>query len=104
VTVVGPRQVGKTTLVQQVTEAFGLATCFASADDPTLRGASWIEQQWEAARLSAEDGGRRGAVLVLDEVQKLDRLERVSEAPVGRRHALPPAPQGDAARLRAPPR
>ncbi|PYQ47460.1 MAG: AAA family ATPase, partial [Acidobacteria bacterium] len=69
--VVGPRQVGKTTLVQQVTEASGLATRFASADEPTLRGVSWIEQQWEAARLSAEDAGRRGAVLVLDEIQKL---------------------------------
>ena len=69
--VVGPRQVGKTTLVQQVTEASGLATRFASADEPTLRGASWIEQQWEAARLTAEDAGRRGAVLVLDEIQKL---------------------------------
>jgi uncharacterized protein len=71
VAVVGPRQVGKTTLVQQVTEASGVATRFASADEPTLRGASWIEQQWEAARLTAEDAGRRGAVLVLDEIQKL---------------------------------
>jgi len=69
--VVGPRQVGKTTLVQQVTEASGLATRFASADEPTLRGASWIEQQWEAARLTAEDAGRGGAVLILDEIQKL---------------------------------
>jgi len=69
--VVGPRQVGKTTLVQRVTEASGLATRFASADEPTLRGASWIEQQWEGARLTAEDAGRRGAVLVLDEIQKL---------------------------------
>jgi uncharacterized protein len=69
--VVGPRQVGKTTLVQQVTEASGLATRFASADEPTLRGTSWIEQQWEGARLTAEDAGRRGAVLVLDEIQKL---------------------------------
>jgi hypothetical protein len=53
-----------------VTEASGLATRFASADEPTLRGASWIEQQWEAARLTAEDAGRQGAVLVLDEIQK----------------------------------
>lgn len=69
--VVGPRQVGKTTLVQQVTESSGLKTRFASADEPTLRGMSWIEQQWDGARLTAEDAGRRGAVLVLDEIQKL---------------------------------
>lgn len=69
--VAGPRQVGKTTLVQQVTEASGLATRFASADEPTLRGRDWIEQQWEAARLTARDAGKRGAVLVVDEIQKI---------------------------------
>ena len=57
--VVGPRQVGKTTLVQQVTKSSGLKTRFASADEPTLRGTSWIEQQWDGARLTAEDAGRR---------------------------------------------
>src|SRR5712692_7041913 len=65
--VAGARQVGKTTLVQQVTEAAKLPVRFASADEPTLRGAEWIAQQWEAARLSA---GPDGAILVLDEVQK----------------------------------
>ena len=66
--VAGPRQVGKTTLVQQVTERPSLATHYASADEPSLRGPEWIAQQWEAARLA---GGRREAVLVLDEVQKI---------------------------------
>ncbi|HXG28507.1 MAG TPA: ATP-binding protein [Nevskiales bacterium] len=69
--VAGPRQVGKTTLVQQVTEACGLPVRFASADEPALRGAAWIAQQWEAARLEAQEAGRRGAVLVLDEIQKI---------------------------------
>jgi len=69
--VTGPRQVGKTTLVHQVTDASGLATHFASADEPTLRGYEWIAQQWEAARLTAGDAGRYGAVLVLDEIQKI---------------------------------
>ena len=65
--VVGPRQVGKTTLVQQVVEESSLPAVFASADEPTLRGPEWIAQQWEAARLAL---GRKGALLVLDEVQK----------------------------------
>jgi hypothetical protein len=69
--VAGPRQVGKTTLVRQVIEKSGLTARFASADEPTLRGAVWIEQQWEAARLEAREAGRRGAVLVLDEIQKI---------------------------------
>ncbi|MFZ5875735.1 MAG: ATP-binding protein [Nitrospirota bacterium] len=69
--VAGPRQVGKTTLVRQVIEATGGEARFASADEPTLRGREWIEQQWEAARLTARDAGKSGAVLVLDEIQKI---------------------------------
>ena len=65
--VAGPRQVGKTTLVQQVVEAAGIPVVFASADEPTLRGPEWIAQQWEAARLAM---GPEGAILALDEVQK----------------------------------
>jgi len=71
--VAGPRQVGKTTLVQQVVEAAGLPVRSASADEPTLRGPEWIEQQWQAARLMAAEAGKNGAVLVLDEIQKIPR-------------------------------
>ena len=67
--VAGPRQVGKSTLVQQVTDALALPVRQASADEPTLRGADWVAQQWEAARLSIDDA--EGAVLVLDEIQKI---------------------------------
>lgn len=66
--VAGPRQVGKTTLVQQVVGASDVPVQLASADEPTLRGAEWIAQQWDTARLMA---GTEGAVLVLDEVQKV---------------------------------
>ena len=69
--VAGPRQVGKSTLVQQVTEGLAAAVRYASADEPTLRGPEWIAQQWEAARLIAREGGTRGAVLALDEIQKI---------------------------------
>lgn len=69
--VAGPRQVGKTTLVQQVVEAAGRPARSASADEPTLRGPPWIEQQWQAARLLAAEAGKTGAVLVLDEIQKI---------------------------------
>ena len=66
--VAGPRQVGKTTLVQQVCEAIGMPVQYASADEPTLRGQEWLAQQWETARLKH---GSQGAILVLDEVQKV---------------------------------
>ena len=69
--VAGPRQVGKTTLVLQIVQASKLTAQVASADEPTLRGHEWIEQQWEAARLKTKGGVTAGAVLVLDEVQKI---------------------------------
>lgn len=69
--VAGPRQVGKSTLVQQVTESLEMPVRYASADEPTLRGSEWISQQWEAARLSVTD--KYGAVLVLNEIQKIPR-------------------------------
>ena len=68
----GPRQSGKTTLVHQVLEAIPLLAHYASADAPTLQGQAWIEQQWDVARLLVQDTrAAKGAVLVLDEVQKV---------------------------------
>ena len=67
----GARQVGKTTLALQVAERSKLPYHFASADEPTLRGAGWIESQWEEARLLADSAKRKGALLVLDEVHKV---------------------------------
>ena len=69
--VAGPRQVGKTTLVRQALRLCGRRVRYASADEPALRGSGWIEQQWEAARLAAREAGRGGAVLALDEIQKI---------------------------------
>lgn len=67
--VAGPRQVGKTTMVQQVTDALTVPVRSTTADEPMLRSTNWIAQQWEAARLAMD--GRRGGVLVLDEIQKI---------------------------------
>ena len=75
--VTGARQVGKTTLVSQVVEKARLPYVFASADEPTLRGSDWIDAQWEAARLLLHDTGQGGALLVLDEVQKVPHWSEV---------------------------
>lgn len=66
----GPRQVGKTTVVREVIGATELPVQYASADEPTLRQRVWIEQQWEAGRLKARES-LSGALLVLDEIQKI---------------------------------
>lgn len=66
----GPRQVGKTTLVQQVMKALDMPAHYASADGPAPPGPAWVEQHWEIARSART--GRRKVLLVLDEVQKVD--------------------------------
>jgi predicted AAA+ superfamily ATPase len=68
--IIGPRQVGKTTLAQQIKASIELPFHYASADEPTLKASSWIEQQWEIGRLRAQES-HDGAILFLDEVQKL---------------------------------
>jgi len=65
----GPRQVGKTTLVRQVLDAADPPSHYASADDPALRDAAWLEAQWEEGRRLAVDRG--GAILAVDEIQKV---------------------------------
>jgi len=71
-TLIGPRQTGKTTLAHQVIDSLRMPAHYASADEPFLKDHAWIEQQWETARLKAQDGkSKREALLVLDEVQKI---------------------------------
>lgn len=65
----GPRQVGKTTLARQVMRELKCPVHYASADEPTLQDRTWIEQQWDLARLKAR-ADKAGALLVLDEIQK----------------------------------
>jgi predicted AAA+ superfamily ATPase len=69
--VAGPRQVGKTTLVLQALDSWGGPARYVSADEPTVRDRSWLVAQWEAARMVAHEAGEAGAVLALDEVQKI---------------------------------
>src|SRR5687768_11971756 len=69
IAVTGSRQVGKTTLVEQVVAESGLLIRYATADEPSLKGEGWLEQQWQSARLEAREW-KGGAVLVLDAIQK----------------------------------
>lgn len=66
----GPRQVGKTTIARQLIEEVGETAHYASADEPTIKDRVWVEQQWDIARIKS----RRipGTTLILDEVQKVD--------------------------------
>jgi predicted AAA+ superfamily ATPase len=76
----GPRQVGKTTLAQQLAKELKYPVFYASADDANLGGSFWIEQQWEKARLqqsgikaskSKNTSEKNSSLLILDEIQKI---------------------------------
>jgi hypothetical protein len=68
--ITGPRQVGKTTVAQQLVALLGWPHVSASADAPLPPGPEWIETQWQLARLLKPKRGER-TLLVLDEVQKV---------------------------------
>ncbi len=65
----GPRQVGKTTLAIQVTEALNKPYHFVSADLASLQDLAALQQQWEVARQKIVPG--KGCIFIIDEVQKI---------------------------------
>ena len=67
----GPRQVGKTTLIEQALDQINGPFVFASADTEARADGLWITQQWGWARLKAEQTPECRVVLVLDEIQKV---------------------------------
>ncbi len=66
----GPRQVGKTTIAQQVIEVLSFPSVYASADSPLPPGPEWIETNWRLAQVECERQGGP-VILVLDEIQKV---------------------------------
>ena len=66
----GARQVGKTTIALQALARLARPHHYASADEPTLRDRAWLQSQWSTARALAR-GEPNGAVLVIDEIQKV---------------------------------
>jgi predicted AAA+ superfamily ATPase len=58
-------------------EAVSIPVHFATADEPTLRDPIWITQQWEMARLKITDKKGEGALLILDEAQKVSEWSAV---------------------------
>ena len=67
--IIGPRQVGKTTAIQQVLDGISMPYHYAAADLPAPPDTLWIQRQWELARMKIR--GRSRAIMVLDEVQKI---------------------------------
>ena len=74
--VLGPRQVGKTTAVVQLTKsAAGMPALYASTDDVLDADFSWLHTQWERARRMCSEN--KTALLVLDELQKITDWQKI---------------------------
>lgn len=69
--VLGPRQIGKTTVVRQVLCDIHTPHLYFSADDTAVAGSAWLASCWAAARLEAQTHPDAGCVLVIDEIQKV---------------------------------
>ncbi len=70
--VMGPRQVGKTTMVSQLLKKVKIGHTFESADAVSNTNTAWLHQVWESARLEMKTSGALEYLLVVDEIQKID--------------------------------
>ena len=70
--ILGPRQVGKTTLVNQLVQKYASESLVVSADAVGASNSLWLEQQWETSRIKLKQSGAKEFLLVVDEIQKIN--------------------------------
>ena len=75
--VVGPRQVGKTTMINQLLSKIEIPYLFESADAVTAGNMTWLSQIWESARIKMKLSGSMTFLLVIDEVQKIENWSEI---------------------------
>ncbi|MBE6281028.1 MAG: ATP-binding protein [Bacteroides sp.] len=78
--IVGPRQVGKSTLIGQVLEECTYPFESHSADDVTGVSANWLSQIWEAQRLKMITRNESKRLLIIDEIQKIHNWSETVKA------------------------
>jgi predicted AAA+ superfamily ATPase len=75
--ILGPRQVGKTTLMNQLVQKYPFGSIVVSADAIGAYNTYWLEQQWEIARIKLAQNGGKEFLLVVDEIQKIDNWSEI---------------------------
>lgn len=75
--ILGPRQVGKTTMVNQLLSQLPIPYTNESADAISATNSAWLMQAWETARLKMKASGVSEYLLVIDEIQKIDNWSEV---------------------------
>ena len=75
--IMGPRQVGKSTLMKQVVNALDIPFVFYPADAVPATQLSWISDCWNAARAKMRLENLKELILVIDEIQKINGWSEV---------------------------
>lgn len=75
--VMGPRQVGKSTVVKQVLQELDAPYQFFSADNVPASDSAWVSNCWAAVRSLKESKKCEDIVLVIDEIQKIANWSEV---------------------------
>lgn len=75
--VMGPRQVGKTTMMKQLSEETKIETISVSADGVLNSNWLWIQQVWESARMRLKSNSTNEILLIIDEIQKIENWSEV---------------------------
>lgn len=75
--ILGPRQVGKTTMVNQLLSQLSIPNIYESADAISATNSAWLMQVWETARLRMKASGAKEYLLVIDEIQKIENWSGV---------------------------
>ena len=78
--ITGPRQVGKTTLVNQVLNEINIPSYYISADGVVNINSEWINQQWNSARLKMQKNEFKHLILAIDEIQKIPNWSEIIKA------------------------
>ncbi len=71
--ITGPRQIGKTTLALQLIDELNYPIHYVTADIPSLKELSWIDEQFETIHLKMR-ASQKG-LLIFDEIQKINNWE-----------------------------
>ncbi len=71
--IAGPRQVGKSTMVEQVLSQINIPYLSENADTVDEQDSDWIRRTWDSARAQMKINGYEEYLLVIDEIQKIEK-------------------------------
>ena len=73
----GPRQVGKSTVVKQVIQDLNTPYQLFSADNVPASNSAWVSNCWAAVRSLMQSRGYESIILIIDEIQKIQNWSEV---------------------------